>query len=211
MRLATGVTLRLRPAGRSSRPTPSSPRRSTTRRGRGSTALADVRTVWDLYCGVGGFALHLAGARPRGARRRGVGRRGRRGAGHGRRAGRDAASSPRTRRRTPSRAGDVPDLVVVNPPRRGIGAGAGGLAGGVRACGHVVYSSCNAESLARDLPLMPSLRPVRGAGARHVPAHHALRGARAADPVRVSRAGPSAPCRCCSRGCCRGGRRQRTG
>ena len=53
----------------------------------------------------------------------------------------------------------VPDLVVVNPPRRGIGAD---LAGWLEQSGvrHVVYSSCNAESLARDLALMPSLRPV---------------------------------------------------
>ena len=53
----------------------------------------------------------------------------------------------------------VPDLVVVNPPRRGIGSD---LAGWLEESGvrHVVYSSCNAESLARDLALMPSLRPV---------------------------------------------------
>ena len=53
----------------------------------------------------------------------------------------------------------APDLVVVNPPRRGIGAE---LAGWLESSGvrHVVYSSCNAESLARDLALMPSLRPV---------------------------------------------------
>ena len=44
----------------------------------------------------------------------------------------------------------VPDLVVVNPPRRGIGPD---LAGWLETSGvrHVVYSSCNAESLARDL------------------------------------------------------------
>ena len=53
----------------------------------------------------------------------------------------------------------VPDLVVVNPPRRGIGPD---LAGWLEDSGvsHVVYSSCNAESLARDLALMPSLRAV---------------------------------------------------
>ena len=47
----------------------------------------------------------------------------------------------------------------VNPPRRGIGPD---LAGWLESSGvrHVVYSSCNAESLARDLALMPSLRPV---------------------------------------------------
>jgi 23S rRNA (uracil747-C5)-methyltransferase len=54
-----------------------------------------------------------------------------------------------------------PDLVIVNPPRRGIGPELSGwLEGsGVR---HVLYSSCNAQSLARDLAAMPSLRPVRG-------------------------------------------------
>lgn len=53
-----------------------------------------------------------------------------------------------------------PDLVVVNPPRRGIGAE---LADWLEESGveHVVYSSCNAETLARDLAAMPSLRPVQ--------------------------------------------------
>jgi len=57
-------------------------------------------------------------------------------------------------------AGDAPDLVVVNPPRRGIGAPLAAMleASGAR---HVVYSSCNVDSLARDLVAMPSLRPVR--------------------------------------------------
>ena len=55
----------------------------------------------------------------------------------------------------------APDLVVVNPPRRGIGPELSGwLEGsGVR---HVLYSSCNAQTLATDLAAMPSLRPVRG-------------------------------------------------
>ena len=55
----------------------------------------------------------------------------------------------------------VPDLVVVNPPRRGIGAE---LAGWLERSGvpRVLYSSCHAPSLGRDLAAMPSLRPVRG-------------------------------------------------
>ena len=55
----------------------------------------------------------------------------------------------------------TPDLVIVNPPRRGIGTA---LAGWLEASGvpNVVYSSCNADSLARDLATMPSLRPVSG-------------------------------------------------
>jgi len=50
--------------------------------------------------------------------------------------------------------------VVVNPPRRGIGAPLAAMleASAVR---HVVYSSCNVDSLARDLAAMPSLQPVR--------------------------------------------------
>jgi 23S rRNA (uracil747-C5)-methyltransferase len=49
---------------------------------------------------------------------------------------------------------------VVNPPRRGIGALADTLeSSGVR---DVLYSSCNASSLALDLDRMPSLQPARG-------------------------------------------------
>ena len=118
--------------------------------------LPDVRTVWDLYCGVGGFALHLAGPT-----REVVGIE----------ASRDAVRSAIDAQvdGTTFAAGDAtawaleqpsaPDLVVVNPPRRGIGADLTGWleTSGVR---HLIYSSCNAESLARDLAQMPSLRPV---------------------------------------------------
>lgn len=120
------------------------------------------RTVWDLYCGVGGFALHCAAP---GREVVGV------------EVSLEAVVSAETAR---DRAGitdvrfvagdatafavgsaEVPDLVVVNPPRRGVGAE---LAGWLERSGvrHVVYSSCNAVSLARDLAAMPSLRPVRG-------------------------------------------------
>ena len=56
---------------------------------------------------------------------------------------------------------DAPDLVIVNPPRRGIGAE---LAAWLETSSvpTVLYSSCNPASLARDLARMPSLRPVRG-------------------------------------------------
>jgi len=47
----------------------------------------------------------------------------------------------------------------VNPPRRGIGTLAGRLE--ASAARHVVYSSCNPTTLARDLAAMPSLQPVR--------------------------------------------------
>ncbi len=120
-------------------------------------------SVTDLYCGVGGFALHLAAP---GRRVTGV------------ESAVDAVAAATTSAAELSRvtpglevtftAGDAteevpgdPDLVVVNPPRRGIGPE---LATRLEACGasHVIYSSCNVDTLARDLAAMPSLRPVQG-------------------------------------------------
>lgn len=119
----------------------------------------DVEQVWDLYCGVGGFALHLAGP-------------GRRVTGieispeavASARATRDEAGIEDVRLEAGDAtayalaATDPPDLAVVNPPRRGIGSD---LAGWLESSdvSHVLYSSCNAHSLARDLAVMPSLRP----------------------------------------------------
>ena len=47
----------------------------------------------------------------------------------------------------------------VNPPRRGLGAQLAGRLEGSRVQ-RLIYSSCNARSLARDLAAMPSWRPV---------------------------------------------------
>ncbi|HET7842655.1 MAG TPA: 23S rRNA (uracil(747)-C(5))-methyltransferase RlmC [Xanthomonadales bacterium] len=118
-------------------------------------------SAWDLYCGVGGFALHLADAARSvlgvessalavaSARRSAA----ELGLGHVRFEAGDAGAFARAQSRWP-------ELVVVNPPRRGIGAD---LARAIEASTtrHVVYSSCNAESLARDLAQMPSLHPRR--------------------------------------------------
>lgn len=56
-------------------------------------------------------------------------------------------------------AGTVPDVLIVNPPRRGLGAQ---MASWIEAAGirEVVYSSCNLRTLASDLALMPHLRVV---------------------------------------------------
>lgn len=129
------------------------------RQGRAWVEQTSPASVWDLYCGVGGFALHVAGP------------------------GRDvvgvetSAEAVASARLTAHDAGlarttflaedatafalaqpAVPDLVIVNPPRRGIGEALSTWLehSGVR---HVVYSSCNATSLARDLAHMPSLHP----------------------------------------------------
>ena len=61
---------------------------------------------------------------------------------------------------TRAREGEVP-LVVVNPPRRGLGPQ---LAAALECSGarHLIYSSCNARTLARDLAQMPSWRAREG-------------------------------------------------
>lgn len=123
-------------------------------------ALAPA-SVWDLYCGVGGFALHLA------APGRSV---------VGVEVSEEAVASARVSAASHGLtdvsfvAADAtawaplqdapPDLVVVNPPRRGIGPD---LAGWLETSGvpHVLYSSCNAVTLAKDLAAMPSYAPGR--------------------------------------------------
>ncbi|MFL6062037.1 MAG: methyltransferase domain-containing protein, partial [Marmoricola sp.] len=123
------------------------------------TAGLHVPEVWDLYCGVGGFALNLA------APGRSV---------TGVETSAEAVASART---AADRLGvealfvaadatdwalgqrDAPDLVVVNPPRRGIGEELAGWLDGSRA-EYVLYSSCNPETLARDLAAMPGFAAV---------------------------------------------------
>jgi 23S rRNA (uracil747-C5)-methyltransferase len=114
-------------------------------------------TVWDLYCGVGGFALHVARTDRRvtgvevsadaisSARAAGV-------------AGAEfiVADATAFAEQQPSAA----DVVIVNPPRRGLGDR---LSAWLEARGpaSVIYSSCNAVTLARDLLAMPSYEVVR--------------------------------------------------
>lgn len=126
-------------------------------------------TVWDLYCGVGGFALHCAVARPEdNSRVVGV------------EFSEEAVVSAKETAKslglrnahffaadateyavghTESPLSPAPDLVIVNPPRRGIGSE---LARWLEhsSARHVIYSSCNAVTLAKDLTAMPSYRPV---------------------------------------------------
>jgi len=115
-------------------------------------------TVWDLYCGVGGFALHVAapGRDVVGIETSVEAIASARLSAHGMDGVRFEAADATAF----ALAHEAPDLVIVNPPRRGIGAQLAGYLD-ASSTAHVVYSSCNAESLARDLVLMPSLRPVR--------------------------------------------------
>ena len=132
--------------------------------------------VWDLFCGVGGFALALAapGRRVLGVEVSAPAIDG----------ARDAAAlmgldpalvrfeAGDARLLDPAVPGDGgvgapgtagaqrPDLLVVNPPRRGIGEQ---LAGRIEASGveRVLYSSCNPRTLAADLTHLPSMRVAR--------------------------------------------------
>lgn len=119
-------------------------------------------TVWDLYCGVGGFALHVAAP---GRTVTGIETSAEAVVGatlSAREAGLEGTrflAADATAFALGS--GAAPDVVVVNPPRRGLGPE---LARWLErsTVRSVVYSSCHAGSLARDLAEMPSLAPVRG-------------------------------------------------
>ena len=156
MRLDTGITLQLRPQSFFQTNT-----EVATALYRTATTWAGEltpRSVWDLYCGVGGFALHLAGP---GRDVLGI-EVSEQAVESARLAAADAGLEARfeTGDATTFAYDNAPDLVVLNPPRRGIGPG---LATGLEAssASHVLYSSCRAETLARDLESMPSLRPTR--------------------------------------------------
>lgn len=122
----------------------------------------EPESLWDLYCGVGGFALHCASP------------------------WRDvigvetSAEAVASAQQSAAELGlkrvrfmtldagafalgsevQVPELVIVNPPRRGIGADLSRFLNDSSAR-WLIYSSCNAESLARDLAAMPALKPQR--------------------------------------------------
>lgn len=125
--------------------------------------------VWDLYCGVGGFALHclasgrkligvetsvqaVESAQLSAAQMAAAGV-----------PGADLAVFIAGDATTFPQLGEVhgmPELVIVNPPRRGIGPLASWLQdSGIR---WVIYSSCNMDSLAKDLSQMPSYKAVEG-------------------------------------------------
>ena len=109
--------------------------------------------VWDLYCGVGGFAMHAAAS---GRKVVGV----------------ESASEAIDAARASHPAIDwvcadavdwacaqtaVPDCVIVNPPRRGIGPRLAAWLDQSKAP-LLLYSSCNIDSLARDLQALPHYR-----------------------------------------------------
>lgn len=127
---------------------------------RGWIAEIDPASVLDLYCGVGGFALGAALAPGRARHVAGV---------------EVAPEAVASARRSATELGvDVDftvgdaraltrlehEVVVVNPPRRGIGTDLCRVLD-EEGPGHVIYSSCRAASLAKDLAAMPGYRVTR--------------------------------------------------
>lgn len=125
--------------------------------------------LWDLYCGVGGFALHAArelgadaGAAPRVLGIEVSPEAVASAAQTAERAGMDGVEfRVGDARVLAPEAGAGPEALVVNPPRRGIGPE---LARWIEASGArtLVYSSCNARSLAEDLRHLPSFAAREG-------------------------------------------------
>ena len=120
-----------------------------------------VDHMWDLFCGVGGFGLHCATPEmtltgieiaPEAIAS----------------AKQSAAALGLTRQhfqaldstQFATAQGEVPDLVLVNPPRRGIGRELCDYLSRM-APAFIVYSSCNAQSMARDFQFLPGYRIAR--------------------------------------------------
>lgn len=143
-----------------------------------------AKSLWDLYCGVGGFALWCASPTRRvfgvevseqaiesakiSAAELGIDAQFFAG---------DATEFAESNLTTSSGSSNLadttgpadatdpagverPDCVIVNPPRRGIGAR---LSAALENSGvdHIVYSSCNPVTLAKDLARMPSYQVAR--------------------------------------------------
>jgi len=120
-----------------------------------------ITSLWDLFCGVGGFGLHCATAETRltgieispeaiasaqqSADMLGL-----------RHVDFQALDSTRFARQRD----DIPDLVLVNPPRRGLGAELCACLDRM-ASPWLLYSSCQAQSLVNDLLMLPSYRIVK--------------------------------------------------
>ncbi len=120
-----------------------------------------VAHMWDLFCGVGGFGLHCAtpdmrltgieiapeaiACATQSAQALGL---------------QNLRFRALDSTQFATAQGDVPDLVLVNPPRRGIGAALCDYLSRM-APPYIIYSSCNASTMAKDIRLLPGYRIER--------------------------------------------------
>jgi 23S rRNA (uracil747-C5)-methyltransferase len=120
-----------------------------------------VTHMWDLFCGVGGFGLHCATPQMKltgieiapeaiacareSAQMLGL---------------QNIQFQALDSTRFATTQGEVPELVLVNPPRRGIGKPLCDYLSRM-APQFIIYSSCNAQSMAKDLRELPGYRISR--------------------------------------------------
>lgn len=120
-----------------------------------------VTHMWDLFCGVGGFGLHCAtpemtltgieiapeaiACAKQSAAQLGLTKL-------------QFQALDSTQFATAQ--GDVPELVLVNPPRRGIGKALCDYLSQM-APPFIIYSSCNAQTMAKDIANLPGYRITR--------------------------------------------------
>ena len=121
----------------------------------------NIGSMWDLFCGVGGFGLHCATPD---IKLTGI---------------EISAEAIACAKASAARLGlkqvefqaldstgfatgkeSIPDLVLVNPPRRGIGQALCDYLSRM-APQTILYSSCNAQTMAKDLAAMPDYRVER--------------------------------------------------
>ncbi|WP_342755136.1 23S rRNA (uracil(747)-C(5))-methyltransferase RlmC [Pantoea sp. MBD-2R] len=111
----------------------------------------NISSMWDLFCGVGGFGLHCAtpemaltgieisaeaiACATRSAELMGM---------------KKVSFAALDSTAFATGEGEVPDLVLVNPPRRGIGVGLCDYLSQM-APAFILYSSCNAQTMASDI------------------------------------------------------------
>lgn len=120
-----------------------------------------VRHMWDLFCGVGGFGLHCAtpemtltgieiapeaiACAKQSAAELGL---------------TDLHFQALDSTQFATAQADAPQLVLVNPPRRGIGQALCDYLSRM-APPYIVYSSCNAQTMAKDLQALAGYRIAR--------------------------------------------------
>lgn len=120
-----------------------------------------VQHMWDLFCGVGGFGLHCAtpemkltgieiapeaiASAKQSAEMLGL---------------RDVHFQALDSTQFATGQQATPDLVVVNPPRRGIGSALCDYLNQM-APPYILYSSCNAQSMAKDIQQLPDYQATR--------------------------------------------------
>ncbi|MDM2733765.1 23S rRNA methyluridine methyltransferase [Citrobacter youngae] len=120
-----------------------------------------VNHMWDLFCGVGGFGLHCATPQMKltgieiapeaitcakqSAQELGL---------------QNLHFQALDSTQFATAQGEVPDLVLVNPPRRGIGKPLCDFLSHM-APRFIIYSSCNAQTMAKDIRELPGYRIER--------------------------------------------------